>query len=419
MNIRCISSVLLAISGLLAAPADGRAQGGLKQLSPQLHDIHERMKQKSGRYVSIPFEGNVEALFKDRLQFAKDLEPLKKMLDEARGNPGKFNIPPGLLDRVDLSNPVLRALIKRWRDKQPPGTPFTLESLKDIQEELERLTGKVDAEAILKDLGGSTPGGQGGASVQAEAEQGSPWDPDQLNRWLEEWLKNVDQTTLGDWLKDSPAFQRGVADFHRLMRLDKGGLNLGQLPPHLRLPEGLSWRLGDSALSRLRNFSPPTLPHVELPRIRIGGFSLPSIPLPRLGAPAGGGNLLEVGLWVAGFAVMGFLSWRWLRRFGPRRGVVAKGATLGAWPVDPAAVTTRAELVRAFDYLAFLLLGPQVRPWNHRAVARELQAADGRTAHELADLYERARYLPGSEPLSPEEQSAARRCLNALAGGSR
>jgi hypothetical protein len=97
---------------------------------------------------------------------------------------------------------------------------------------------------------------------------------------------------------------------------------------------------------------------------------------------------------------------------------------LGPWPVRPEEVATRADLVRAFEYLALLLLGPSARTCNHLELARRisqrptLQADRNReAAEELARLYEQARYTPPDERLPDELMSRARRELSYLAGG--
>jgi hypothetical protein len=95
---------------------------------------------------------------------------------------------------------------------------------------------------------------------------------------------------------------------------------------------------------------------------------------------------------------------------------------LGPWPVLPEAVKTRAELVRAFEYLSLLLLGPVARSWNHRMIADRLAepgsafARQAEAAVRLAGLYERARYAPADEVLPEPALRAARQDLSFLAG---
>jgi hypothetical protein len=89
--------------------------------------------------------------------------------------------------------------------------------------------------------------------------------------------------------------------------------------------------------------------------------------------------------------------------------------------VQPAAVGTRYDLVRAFEYLALLRLGPAARHQNHLEIAAALGAADaGRrgAAERLASLYEQARYAPRDEDLPAVDLALARAALSLLAGGS-
>lgn len=88
---------------------------------------------------------------------------------------------------------------------------------------------------------------------------------------------------------------------------------------------------------------------------------------------------------------------------------------LGPWPVDPRAVATRDDLIRAFEYLALLRLGPQAQHWHHRQVAERLAATSGdpEAVTLLAELYERARYAPDDRSTAWESGQAA---LNRLAG---
>lgn len=95
---------------------------------------------------------------------------------------------------------------------------------------------------------------------------------------------------------------------------------------------------------------------------------------------------------------------------------------LGSWPVAPNAVATRQDVIRAFEYLALLRLGPTAATCHHRELAQRLAEQDNslvgrrQAADMLAGLYEQARYAPVDETLSPEELSDARHTLTLLAG---
>jgi hypothetical protein len=95
---------------------------------------------------------------------------------------------------------------------------------------------------------------------------------------------------------------------------------------------------------------------------------------------------------------------------------------LGSWPVTPNGVSTREDVVRAFEYLALLRLGISAGACHHRALAARLGEQDGHNparrlaADMLAWLYEKARYAPVGETLSPDEFLDARNALRLLAG---
>jgi len=55
---------------------------------------------------------------------------------------------------------------------------------------------------------------------------------------------------------------------------------------------------------------------------------------------------------------------------GPRSSWLA----LGPWPVDPRHITSRGELIQAFEYLACLLLGPDALHRNHVDLAGQIAA---------------------------------------------
>jgi hypothetical protein len=101
----------------------------------------------------------------------------------------------------------------------------------------------------------------------------------------------------------------------------------------------------------------------------------------------------------------------WKRRLQARR--AAAGWKLGPWPVDPAAVRTRDQLVRAFEYLSLLRLGPRARSCNHKEIAGRLGHG---AALELAQVYEQARYAPLADRLTDADLVLARRHLTYLAG---
>src|SRR5205814_1099425 len=94
------------------------------------------------------------------------------------------------------------------------------------------------------------------------------------------------------------------------------------------------------------------------------------------------------------------------------------GWRLGPWPVRPERVASRGDLVRAFEYLACLLLGPKALTRHHLELGADLGATEAATparraaAARLARLYEQARYAPPDEPLPDGDLPGARRDLS-------
>ena len=110
--------------------------------------------------------------------------------------------------------------------------------------------------------------------------------------------------------------------------------------------------------------------------------------------------------------------WKWETIFQPRATVAFDGGP-GPWPIDPRAINTREDVVKAFEYLSVLICGPSAKTWTHSTIAEELTAlaaTHGETAIKLARLYELARYAPLDEPLTRAELLEARRLVCDLAG---
>ncbi len=119
-------------------------------------------------------------------------------------------------------------------------------------------------------------------------------------------------------------------------------------------------------------------------------------------------------------AILGtILWWKWASLFPPGGRSALAGAEAGAWPIDPRAINTREDVVKAFEFLSVLICGPGAKTWTHTTIADELTAlaaTHGETALKLARLYELARYAPLDEPLTRAEIIEARRLVCDLAG---
>jgi hypothetical protein len=122
-------------------------------------------------------------------------------------------------------------------------------------------------------------------------------------------------------------------------------------------------------------------------------------------------------IWIAIGIVAVAAVWKLLAdRRAARTAAGLSGWRLGPWPVDPAQVTTREELIRAFEYLSLLRFGRAARSWNHRAIAGRWGDQSAEAAQHLATLYEKARYAPPADPLPDDAVRDARRDLCLLAG---
>jgi hypothetical protein len=120
-------------------------------------------------------------------------------------------------------------------------------------------------------------------------------------------------------------------------------------------------------------------------------------------------------LLVVAVAALAFLAWRGLGWYRDHQEKLASQWRLGPWPVQPQAVSTREQLVLAFEHLALMLLGLPARSYSHKDVAREV---GGVPVKELAAAYEKARYAPASDEMSEAEIARARKLLCDLAGAA-
>jgi hypothetical protein len=181
------------------------------------------------------------------------------------------------------------------------------------------------------------------------------------------------------------------------------------------MPRSLPSRLGEQALARPR--------------------------LADTGPGNGGARSWSALLALLGLAAVAYAVWKVLDQwhFGHERSA-AEEWDAGPWPVDPARVATRGELVQAFEHLSLLVLGRAARAWNHREIAEQLGHEESRprpgqspqpplvvfpnggerrlVAKELATLYEQARYSPPGDYLPDQAFAAARSALCRFAGVS-
>lgn len=375
---------------------------GLKQIRLGLHGEPER-------YDQIPFESDLDAILKQLLRRADEDEELSGLFDKLRQHPEFQSIDPELLKDLEgkARNPWLRdELLELARSPKDGGIS---------RETLEKLFNKLmKIERLVKDFEDFTlPEFRTAPAQELNAEQ-------RLERWTREFLEELDDTGAGDFLKDSPAWRNALKNLEQYIKNSDGRLDwLGRATEGWRLPEAWRPRLGEWT-GRLPAFNLPNLsrwrirpPSLGRLNLDLGGGGM------RVGTPSVGNISVSDNLfWVLLLLLLALLGWMFYHKLGRGPAALAAARQRGPWPVDPALVTTRTQLIQAFDYLALLLLGDEARTWNHRAVARKLGAEATRSsaAHALAQLYELARYTPGDDVLTPDAQAAARRHLVHLAG---
>lgn len=220
---------------------------------------------------------------------------------------------------------------------------------------------------------------------------------------------------MQDMLRNFVGGNAGLRDWARDFKLDARQFTRNAIP---RL-DGLRLDFGRNFGNLVpRGIKGPSFSGVSLPSV---GGSLPSLSLSS-GGSLGKGLLIVVIIIIAGVAI--FFVVRLVRDWIPAE-LLARWR-LGPWPVQPGEVSTRGELIQAFEYLALLKLGRSAGAAHHKSIANRLASpqADPFTANramaaeELGDLYEQARYAPPDEDLSPHQLAAARTDLCLLAGVS-
>jgi hypothetical protein len=216
-----------------------------------------------------------------------------------------------------------------------------------------------------------------------------------------------------DWLTNAANGEEGEGGWMK-SALGKTIDWVGSLRPGEWLPSDETRQTTSSLFGRL---SPPSLSR------ETSGSSTPAMPAAS-GFSTGSlsldmDQLSRVIIWGLALLLLAFASWRLQLWY---RGRESRGLPRG-WPVRPEAVATRGDLVRAFEYLALLLVGIEAKHRHHLELAERLGGPvdapeDDRrqAANHLAHLYELARYAPEDELLPETELAAARRNLSYLAG---
>jgi hypothetical protein len=367
------------------------------------------------RYVPFDIDPNYQKLLEARFKANQQLGPLKDLVRQIMANPGKFPVDPAKFKDMNLDDEKTKKLVQDWVARDPDAQK-TLRDWLDKnpadgkQPDMKKLQGEL--KTIVTDAAAKKTDSSKNPIVPA-----APKD-DPLAKLAERALKQTERSKLGEWLRDSPAWKQAFEDL-------RGSINDPKAPrwkleawqARLLDPDGDAWQLGAKSLENLRN-----LPKPDLERFN-WNFAPPAvgeIPAPNFGAPSFSTNLSlgETATWILLILLCLLVGWRFLRWGKANKPTAEMRPNLGPWPVRPEAVVTRADLVRAFDYLALWTLGLAVASWNHHAVAsrwREKSPTCAETAQSLALLYEQARYTAGTDILSESERDLARRSLLQIA----
>jgi hypothetical protein len=422
----------LLAAGLLCAAAPAPAQTG----PPRMRLSH------------VPIEGGIspdaaDAFLQGRLRDAQTTADLERLISELAKHPERLGIDNsedqrklrqaiisagGKPERL-LDDPDLRRIIGEAAQKRAEQFNLGAEDRQRLEDLARRFglrePGRSDADppgGPGPKAAGASPGGSDSPATPPDAGAPSaqtppsdplppapppPAPPPPENSAMNDHLRDIADALADSPLADSPAFRRMVASLGRVRTPEAAGFTswdqrLEQWQERFasvgsRMPK-FSWTKGDAA---------PLGPAGRAP----AGPVLPA-------ETTGGGT--EVVFLILGAATAGLIAWGLLRR----RGLLGLGGPgggwrLGPWPVRPEAVATRDELVRAFEYLALLRLGPAARSQNHRDIAAGLGAEDEArrpAAERLAGLYEQARYAPPDEALPDADLADARAALSLLAG---
>jgi hypothetical protein len=375
---------------------------------------------------------------------------LKQLHEDLIKNPEKFINDPRSREKLEMllnnsgltldpNDPRVEHL-KRWLERsgrnktRPPSTDVNEELKKWLEETLRKTEGAEPQPIDVPPLPEPTPppempDANHPPTPAPKLDESEMEMRRRMLDWIAEQSKRLDESKF----RDSDLVRQIRNDLHRFT----AGSGLRDVP-HWGQNNPIGKRFADMARDLRTNQQWPRNLDVSLPKFNFSSSAVPTLPrlggwgrapsiggIPGLGTPSlpparvpsGDGLLVMVVL-----AVLAIVAWRIWKVLGGRRPQGADGGVIDLpWPSAPGAVVSRADLIRAFEYLAFVRLGEESKTWNHLELAAALggeQPETRQAAGTLAALYEQARYAPGEEPLPTEALANARRSLSLLAGGA-
>jgi hypothetical protein len=379
------------------------------------------------------------ALLAQRMRWAHGMSELRELAKQFLRPDEYQQLISGVSAPLDSNDPKLRKLIsKMLREKsmqRPSGSQVPPDALKKLNDAVRELSGSpTPPDSVQQPKPApsspsrppSTPDRPKIETPQPPVARPTPAEPKEREaaaEQLRDWLTRMQQMN-GPWT-EAPTVRRMVQDLIRLGVQRNGAA----ADPNENLEAQLA-RLNRELreASALWEKSRTVIGHLDLPSLPRWNWTpeipgaVPSLPAPRVSMPEANASGSTGGLvWLGLVVLLILLLWKLFGRGWTTARVLHRSAEtqLGPWPIAPDAVSTRADLVRAFEYLSLLRLGAVARTWNHREIAARLgaEAPDRRhAAEELASVYEHARYAPEQEPLPDETLAVARRALCFLAG---
>jgi len=375
------------------------------------------------RYSSFPLPDDLKSAVKNRLKQATGLASIEAFQSTLKQLLDPRIVGPDAVKKFDNFDAFSRAAIDDYFESMinPERAMISEEWIKKIASHMK--TGKFDGSAgklldrddlrefakrIKDDMAVPPP------------EPAEPIEPsDEFKDWLTNMMDRAEQSRWGEFLQNSPGWQKVLTD---MKAPGSPAVSNKSLEGWTNWASKLTWR--PEMNMDLKNLRLPNLGRLDF-RARLPGlpswrFSLPQPSMPNFAPPSftsPSSGLLQTLGWVALIVMALVLLW-WMFRAAPNRRTAAR-ASLGPWPVAPRDVSTRQQLVQAFDYLAILNLGKDAQCWNHRRAAEALGGnsdASRQAAQRLAEIYEAARYTEGPDALPEPLREVVRGDLCLLAG---
>jgi hypothetical protein len=381
----------------------------LRQTAEERERWMQDAKKMADKFLKNPQDPEIERMAKDLIQKEHGNDWLKEEL-----NAQKKAIPPEKFKEYEET-------LKRFQEESMgksatgPESPSSQET--GAQDPSKNNVPREKSSGPHAKEGTSTDpslGPRPGVQPPLPSEQSTPEEK------LARWLRNNLDVHKGP-LAESPAVQEALREFRRARssaepladdnswagRFARFNQSLvkNDFWSKMEMPSLGKWQRSNGSLPKLR--SPLATPSLgEMPRV-----GMPSAKAVDRG--------LQV-LWVGLILAAGLLVWKLLGGQVPgMKRQTRRDWKLGPWPVAPGDVGTRQDIVRAFEYLSLLKLGPAAQSRNHVELAAELgelESERSRAAERLAGIYEKARYMPANEALPLTAVVAARRELCQLAG---